>query len=64
MDIHSKSNGAKAVSSIDITTILLVIFQTPMQVLYVAAIRILPVIGPEVVEVVDVSTLATKPRGR
>ena len=60
MDIHSKSNGAKAVSGINITTILLVIFQTPMQILYVAAIRILPVIGPEVVEVVDVSTLATQ----
>ena len=59
MDVQSLSNGAKSVGGIDVATVFLVVFQAPMQILSIRAVRILPISFPNAwfVEHVDVGTL-------
>ncbi|CDF23021.1 uncharacterized protein BN736_00910 [Prevotella sp. CAG:617] len=57
VDVKSLSNGAKAVSCINVTTVFLVVAHTPSEFV---VLTVLPVVRPEVVEVVDVSTLCAE----
>ena len=57
VNVESLSNGAKAVGSVNVTTVFHVVLHTPAEFTGVRTIGVLPVVIPEVVEVVDVSTL-------
>ena len=60
MDVHGESDRAESVSGINVTTVLHVVLHAPSEFVGVGAIGVLPVVVPEVVEVMDVGSLAAK----
>ena len=59
MNVKALSHRTQSVSRINIATVLHVVLHTPVQIILVVIIRILPVSIPEVFQAVDVSTLGT-----
>jgi len=57
VNVQSLCNRAKAVSSVNVTTMFHVVAQTPSQFVF---FTVLPVVRPEVIQVVDVSTLSAE----
>ena len=60
VDIHGEGHRAEAVSGIDIATVVTVVLHAPTELRLVSICGVLPVVIPEVVEVVDVGTFATE----
>ena len=60
VNVESLSHRTKTVSSIDIATVFAVVLQAPAELFGVRSVRILPVIVPKIVEIVDVSTLSAQ----
>ncbi len=58
MDVESLSHRAETVGSIDVTTIVAVVDHTPTEVCWV--VRVLPIVLPERIEIVDISTFCTQ----
>ncbi|CDD19977.1 uncharacterized protein BN769_02292 [Prevotella sp. CAG:732] len=60
MDVESLGYRTETMGGIEVATILLIIFQSPTELVRIGAIWILPIVIPEIIEIVDVSTLGTK----
>ena len=58
--VKSLSHRAKAVCSVYVATVVAVVLQAPAKLFGVRAVGVLPVVVPEVAQVVDVGALGTQ----